>query len=129
KIFGPDLEVLERVAGDIKAILKRVRGIEDLGVLHSLGQPNLLIEVDRSATARYGLEVNDVNAVIQAAVGGQSVTQVFEGDKWFDLVVRFSAQHRNSAQAIGEIQVTTTEGLRIPLKQLALIKKSVGSFM
>ncbi|HJT19547.1 MAG TPA: CusA/CzcA family heavy metal efflux RND transporter [Nitrospira sp.] len=129
KVFGPDLEILERKAAEIKTILKGIRGIDDLGVLHSLGQPNLLIEVDRTATARYGLEVSDVNAVIQAAVGGQSVTKVFEGDKWFDLVVRFQPQFRKNPQAIGEIQVTNSDGLRVPLKQLALIKESLGPFM
>ena len=129
KVFGPDLDVLEQVAADIKSVLKTVRGIDDLGVLHSLGQPNLLIEVDRAATARYGLQVNDVNAVIQAAIGGQAATRVFEGDKWFDLVVRFKPQYRKDAESIGEIQVTTSEGLRIPLKQLAVIQQSVGSFM
>jgi len=129
KVFGPKLEVLEDVAANIKAVLKTIRGIDDLGVLHSLGQPNLLIEVDRMATARYGLQVNDVNAVIQAAIGGQAVTQVFEGDKWFDLVIRFKPQYRKDSESIGEIQVTTSEGQRIPLKQLALIQQSVGSFM
>ncbi|HKT35925.1 MAG TPA: CusA/CzcA family heavy metal efflux RND transporter [Nitrospira sp.] len=129
KVFGPQLDVLENVAANIKGVLKTIRGIDDLGVLHSLGQPNLLIEVDRAATARYGLQVNDVNAVVQAAIGGQAVTQVFEGDKWFDLVVRFKPQYRKDAESIGEIQVTTSEGLRIPLKQLALIQQSVGSFM
>jgi cobalt-zinc-cadmium resistance protein CzcA len=129
KVFGPDLEVLEKTAVEIKNVLKRIRGIDDLGVLHSVGQPNLLIEVDRAAAARYGLQVNDVNAVIQAAIGGQAVTQVFEGDKWFDLVVRFKPQFRKDPDTIGEIQVTTSEGLRIPLKQLARIDESVGSFM
>jgi cobalt-zinc-cadmium resistance protein CzcA len=129
KIIGPDLNELERLAGEIKRILVSVRGIKDLGVLHSLGQPNLLIEVDRNATARYGLEVDDVNAVIQAAVGGQAVTQIFEGERWFDLVVRFLPQYRRDANTIGDIQVNTQNGSRIPLKQLATIKESIGPFM
>lgn len=129
KIFGHDLSVLEDKAEEVRSILGQVRGIRDLGVLHTLGQPNLLIEVDRSATARYGLEVDDVNAVIQAAIGGQSVTQVFEGEKWFDLVVRYLPEYRKNAQRIGDIQVITSSGSRIPLKQLALIKESVGPFM
>ncbi|HTK88539.1 MAG TPA: CusA/CzcA family heavy metal efflux RND transporter [Nitrospiraceae bacterium] len=129
KVFGPDLAVLEDKANQIKAIMDHVTGVKDLGVLRSLGQPNLLIEVDRSATARYGIEVDDVNAVVQAAVGGQSVTQVFEGEKWFDLVVRFLPQFRTSAERIGDIQVITPGKSRIPLKQLATIKESVGPFM
>jgi heavy metal efflux system protein len=129
KVFGPDLSVLEDKANQIKAIMDRVTGVKDLGVLRSLGQPNLLIEVDRSATARYGIEIDDVNAVVQAAVGGQSVTQVFEGEKWFDLIVRFLPQFRTSAERIGDIQVITPGKSRIPLKQLATIKESVGPFM
>ena len=129
KVFGPDLSILEDKANQIKAIMDDVVGVKDLGVLRSLGQPNLLIEVDRSATARYGIEVDDVNAVVQAAVGGQSVTQVFEGEKWFDLVVRFLPEFRKSAERIGDIQVITPGKSRIPLKQLATIKESVGPFM
>jgi cobalt-zinc-cadmium resistance protein CzcA len=129
KVFGPDLTILEDKANQIKAIMDDVVGVKDLGVLRSLGQPNLLIEVDRSATARYGIEVDDVNAVVQAAVGGQSVTQVFEGEKWFDLVVRFLPEFRKTAERIGDIQVITPGKSRIPLKQLATIKESVGPFM
>jgi cobalt-zinc-cadmium resistance protein CzcA len=129
KIFGHDLQTLEHIALEIGNAVRDVRGVRDLGVLHSVGQPNLLIEVDRSATARYGLEVDDVNAVIQAAVGGQAVTQVFEGEKWFDLVVRFLPQFRRDATTIGDIQVIASEGSRIPLKQLALIKESIGPFI
>ena len=129
KVFGPDLSVLEDKANQIKAIMNDVTGVKDLGVLRSLGQPNLLIEVDRSATARYGIEVDDVNAVVQAAVGGQSVTQVFEGEKWFDLVVRFLPEFRKTAERIGDIQVITPGKSRIPLKQVATIKESVGPFM
>ena len=129
KVFGPDLSILEDKANQIKAIMDDVVGVKDLGVLRSLGQPNLLIEVDRTATARYGIEVDDVNAVVQAAVGGQSVTQVFEGEKWFDLVVRYLPEFRKSAERIGDIQVITPGKSRIPLKQLATIKESVGPFM
>ena len=129
KVFGPDLSILEDKANQIKAIMDDVVGVKDLGVLRSLGQPNLLIEVDRTATARYGIEVDDVNAVVQAAVGGQSVTQVFEGEKWFDLVVRYLPEFRKSAERIGDIQVITRGKSRIPLKQLATIKESVGPFM
>ena len=129
KVFGPDLSILEDKANQIKAIMDDVVGVKDLGVLRSLGQPNLLIEVDRTATARYGIEVDDVNAVVQAAVGGQSVTQVFEDEKWFDLVVRYLPEFRKSAERIGDIQVITPGKSRIPLKQLATIKESVGPFM
>jgi cobalt-zinc-cadmium resistance protein CzcA len=128
KIFGPDLAVLEQKAAEIKMIMAQVRGVQDLGVLHILGQPNILVEGDRPAAARYGLGVDDVNAIIQAAVGGQVVTQVFEGEKWFDLLIRFMAPFRRDADAIRDIQVVSPDNNRLPLKQLAVIRESIGAF-
>jgi cobalt-zinc-cadmium resistance protein CzcA len=129
KLFGPDLKVLEQKAAEVKAVMETVQGVQDLGVLHILGQPNIVVDVDRPAAARYGLQAGDVNGIIQAAVGGQPLTQVFEGEKWFDLVVRFFSQYRKDAQAIGDIQVTTPDNSRLPLKQLAVINESIGAFM
>ena len=129
KLFGSDLHVLEAQAALIKQVMEPVPGVKDLGVLHLLGQPNLIIEVDRQACARYGLKVGDVNNVVQAAIGGQAVTQVYEGEKWFDLVVRFKQEYRRDAEAIGNIQVSTPEGARIPLKQLATITEQTGAFI
>jgi cobalt-zinc-cadmium resistance protein CzcA len=129
KLFGSDLHVLEAQAALIKQVMEPVPGVKDLGVLHLLGQPNLIIEVDRQACARYGLKVGDVNNVVQAAIGGQAVTQVYEGERWFDLVVRFKQEYRRDAEAIGNIQVSTPEGARIPLKQLATITEQTGAFI
>jgi len=129
KLFGPDFTVLEAKAAEIKSVMETVRGVKDLGVFHILGQPNLLVEVDRPAVARYGLEVADVNGIIQAAIGGQAVTSVFEGEKWFDLAVRFLPQFRKDAQAIRDIQVLTPDTSRLPLKQLALVKEGIGAFI
>jgi cobalt-zinc-cadmium resistance protein CzcA len=129
KLFGPDLKVLEQKAAEIKAIMETVHGVQDLGVLHILGQPNIVVDVDRPAAARYGLQVGDVNGIIQAAVGGQPVSQVYEGERWFDLVVRFLPQYRKDAQTIGDIQVTTPDNSRLPLKQLAVINEAIGAFM
>jgi len=85
--------------------------------------------VDREACARYGLLVSDVNAVVQAAIGGQAVTRVFEGERWFDLVVRFQPEYRQDIETIGNIQVSTPEGARIPFKQLASISTQAGAFI
>jgi cobalt-zinc-cadmium resistance protein CzcA len=109
--------------------MKQISGVKDLGVLHLMGQPNLLIQVDRQACARYGLQVSDVNAVVQAAIGGQGVTKVFEGERWFDLVVRFLPEFRQDTEMIGNIQVSTPGGARIPLKQLASISVQTGAFI
>jgi cobalt-zinc-cadmium resistance protein CzcA len=129
KLFGSDLHLLEAQAAQIKQVMEQVPGVKDLGVLHLLGQPNLIIEVDRQACARYGLKVGDVNNVVQAAIGGQAVTQVYEGEKWFDLVVRFKLEYRRDADAIGNILVSTPEGARVPLKQLATITEQTGAFI
>ncbi len=129
KLFGPDLKVLEQKAVEIEAVMKQVRGVKDLGVFRLMGQPNLLIRVDRNECARYGLLVGNVNAVVQAAIGGQAVTQVFEGERRFDLVVRFLPEYRHDEETIGNIQVNTPDGARIPLKQLANISTQTGAFI
>jgi len=94
-----------------------------------MGQPNLLIQVDRQACARYGIQVADVNAMVQVAIGGEAVTKVIEGDRRFDLVVRFLPQYRHDETTIGQIQVSSPEGVGIPLKQLATITRQTGAFM
>jgi len=129
KLFGPDLKVLEATATKIEKVMKEVRGIKDLGVLRLMGQPNLMIQVDRQACARYGLLVSDVNAVVQAAIGGQVLTHVFEGERWFELVTRFQPEYRQDTDAIGNILVNTPDGARIPLKQLASISMQTGAFI
>ncbi|MDP3597209.1 MAG: efflux RND transporter permease subunit, partial [Nitrospirota bacterium] len=129
KLFGSDLRTLEKEAAKIKQVMEKVPGVKDLGVLNLLGQPNLIIEIDRQACARYGLKVGDVTDVVQAAIGGQAITQVYEGEKWFDLVVRFKQEYRRDADAIGNIQVSTPEGARIPIKQLAAITEQTGAFI
>ncbi|MGH7236261.1 MAG: efflux RND transporter permease subunit, partial [Nitrospiraceae bacterium] len=129
KLFGPDLKLLEATAVEIERVMKEIPGVKDLGILRLMGQPNLMIRVDREACARYGLVVADVNAVVQAAVGGQAVTRVFEGERWFDLVVRFQPEYRQDIETIGNIQVSTPEGARIPFKQLASISTQAGAFI
>lgn len=129
KLFGSDLKTLESLSKQIEQVMKGVEGVKDLGVLHLLGQPNLVIEVNREECARYGLKVGDVNDVIQAAVGGQAVTQVYEGERWFDLVVRFMPEFRRDIDSIGNIVVSTPEGARIPLKQLSTITEQTGAFI
>jgi cobalt-zinc-cadmium resistance protein CzcA len=96
-------------------------------VVRELGQPSLLIDVDREKIARYGINVSDVEAVIQAAVGGQAATQVIQGEKLFDLVVRMQPQFRSSPGQIGNLLVGTPDGLQIPLKELSNIKESNGA--
>lgn len=130
KIFGDDLPKLETAAGEIAQVMRSVKGVEDLGVFSELGQPNLLIRADRERAARYGVLSGDINGTVQAAIGGQAVTQVLEGDRRFDVVVRFLPQFRQTVDAIGEIPLTTADGSRVPLKQVAeIVKQSGASFI
>jgi cobalt-zinc-cadmium resistance protein CzcA len=129
KVVGPSLSVDEEKAREIVAAVRPVRGIEDLGVVQTLGKPNLTIRPDRAVCARYGLNVGDVEAVIQAAIGGQAVTQVFEGEKRFDLVVRWKESARSDVRRIQEILVGTPDGGQVPLGQVATIQETLGPAM
>jgi cobalt-zinc-cadmium resistance protein CzcA len=127
KVFGPDLATDERLANDIRETLGGVPGVVDEVVLRSLGQPNLQITPDRAACARYGLNVGDVGAIVQAAIGGQAVTQVLEGDRRFDLVVRWKPEYRESLDAVRQIRVNLPSGGQIPLDQVAKIETAEGA--
>ena len=127
KVYGDDLNVLQDKAIQIKNTLAKVPGFTELTVVRELGQPSLLIDVDRDKIARYGINVADVEAVVSAAVGGQAATQVIQGEKLFDLVVRMQPQFRSSAHEIGELLVGTPDGKQIPLSELADIKQGNGA--
>jgi cobalt-zinc-cadmium resistance protein CzcA len=126
KVFGPDINANESNAERIVETLSSVRGIEDLGMFKSTGQPIVKITPDRKKCARYGLNTGDVEAVVQAAIGGQTVTQVFEGEKRFDLVVRWQEAYRSSLESIREITVSTPTGQNMPLGQIADIRLEDG---
>jgi len=130
KIIGPDLAVLEDLGGQVMGQMSQVRGVADLGVFHVLGQPNLNIKIDRTRTARYGLNTGDVNTVVQAAMAGTVASQVLEGDRFFNLTVRLAPQYRASIEAIGNIKVgyQTSAGANayIPLRELATISLDTG---
>ncbi|HVW26348.1 MAG TPA: CusA/CzcA family heavy metal efflux RND transporter [Polyangiaceae bacterium] len=126
KVIGPELDVNEGIAEKILGVMDRVPGVQDLGMFRTLGQPNLRIQIDREACDRYGLNTGDVGDVIQAAVGGQAITRVYEGERSFDLTVRWLDQFRNSVEAISRITVPAPDGSQVPLGQLAAITKEMG---
>ena len=105
KIFGPDLAELERLGKAVKDEISQVHGVTDAGEYKLLGQPNLVIQVDRAKAARYGITVNDINTAVQAAIGGQEITRVYEGEMNFPLTVRLAAQYRDNIEAIRSVPV------------------------
>jgi len=131
KIVGPNLEILTQLAEQVRDQMSQVRGIADLGIFPVLGQPNLNITVDRARAARYGLNSGDINSVVQAAMGGAVATSVLEGDRSFDLVVRYTPEYRDSIESIRNIKVgyTTSSGANayIPLSELATIALDTGA--
>lgn len=127
KLFGNDLNILEQQAGEIKDELTKVTGVQDVGVFHQIGQPNLLIQVDRERCARYGLQASDVNNIVQAAIGGQAATQILEGDRQFDLRVRLTPEYRSDIESIRRIPVPTPAGANVMLNDVAKIEMSSGA--
>jgi len=127
KIFGPDLDVLEKKAVEIRNVLDKTPGFSELTVVRELGQPSLIVDANREKIARYGINVADVEAVVQAAVGGQAATQVIQGEKLFDLVVRMEPQYRSNARQISNLLVPAPAGQQIPLSELADIHEASGA--
>ncbi len=131
KIIGPDLAVLEKLSVPVLYQMSQVKGVQDLGVFHVLGQPNLNITVDRARAARYGLNSGDVNTVIQAAMGGTQATTVLEGDRQFALTVRLAPQYRKNIESVGKIKVAYQNAAGgtayIPLAELATISLDTGA--
>lgn len=126
KLFGEDMDVLKENAEEIARVVSKVRGVADLRVEQTSGQPYLTVTVKRSEIARYGINVEDVNEIIETAVGGKAATEVLEGDKKFQVVLRFPEDRRNSIETIGNIIVRGTSGEGVPLAQLADISVSEG---
>jgi cobalt-zinc-cadmium resistance protein CzcA len=131
KIVGPNLATTESLAAQIVDQVKTVQGIEDLGIFHVLGQPNLNIKIDRAKTARYGLNTGDVNTVIQTTMGGAVATTVLEGDRQFGVAVRLAPNFRDSISEIGKVKVgyQTASGVNayVPLSELATITLDTGA--
>jgi heavy metal efflux system protein len=118
KLYGDDLGVLEAKAAQIAEIMRGVRGIQDLGIFHVIGQPNLNLVVDRRQCARYQINASDVQDAIQTAVGGTALTQVLQGERRYDLVMRYLPQYRDTREAIENIRLLAPSGERVSLEQL-----------
>jgi cobalt-zinc-cadmium resistance protein CzcA len=130
KIIGPDLAVLERLAGEAMHEMAQVKGVADLGIFRVLGQPNLNIRVDRAVAARYGLSVADVNSLVQAALGGTVATTLLEADRQFNVTVRLAPEYRGNLDAVRNLKVgvqTPNGNAYIPLSELAAISLDTGA--
>jgi len=127
KVYGDDLKTLEEKGNQIVGVMRTVAGIEDLGLFRILGQPNLNLAVDRSAAARFQINVADVQDAIQTAVGGNALTQVLQGEQRYDLVMRYLPEYRNTREAISDIRLLSPSGERVSLAQLCTVEVTDGA--
>jgi cobalt-zinc-cadmium resistance protein CzcA len=126
KIFGRDFTTLDSLANDVIAQLRTVQGVEDLGVLRNLGQPEFRIELNQQKMALYGVSIADANAIIEMAIGGKAATQLYEGERRFDIRVRYSKDSRDTKEKIEQLMVPTMDGTRIPLKEICDMRTLIG---
>jgi len=127
RVFGDNMATLTKKSGEIAEVLNGIRGTTDLMVEQISGQPYIEIQIDRQKIARYGLELDDVQDVIEIALGGKTATRMYQGDRYFDLVLRYGPGHRSSEKEIGKILVDVPkEGLRVPLDELSRIVVTEG---
>lgn len=129
KMFGENYKFIESREDSIFKILKDVKGIEDLGILRNMGQPELQINLNQAKMAQYGVTAADANAVIETAIGGKAATQIYEAERKFDLRIRYPDDFRNNADAIGDLRVPSISGNKVPLREIADITKITGISM
>ena len=129
KIFGQNLYASEHTADRIYKVLKTVKGIEDLGVVRNIGQPELRVELDEGKLARYGVSKEDVQSIIEMAIGGKAASQMYEDERKFNIVVRYKPEYRENEDQIGKILVPAMNGTMIPIKELAEIHTITGPLL
>ncbi len=129
KVFGEDFDELRRIGKDIIAVLNTIPGVSDTAIDQYTPLPQIVIRIDRAATARYGINVADVAALIQTGIGGAAVAQMFIGDRHYDITVRFPAEERGSPEAIKNLLLTSSTGALIPLSQVADVRLQTGESM
>ncbi|MBI3719968.1 MAG: efflux RND transporter permease subunit [Sphingobacteriales bacterium] len=126
KIFGPEFITLDTLADRVQKILSTVPGIEDLGILRNLGQPEFRIELDQQKMALYGVSTADAQAVIEMAIGGKAATQLYENERRFDIRIRYQKEFRDTEEKIERLMVPTQDGVKIPIKEIGTIKTLTG---
>ncbi|MEI9958121.1 MAG: CusA/CzcA family heavy metal efflux RND transporter [Ferruginibacter sp.] len=126
KIFGPDFNTLDSLAKKVAGVLSGVKGIDDLGILKNLGQPEFRITLDQQKMAFYGVNTADANAVIEMAIGGKAATELYEGERKFDIRVRYQKEYRSTQEEIQNLMVPTSDGSKVPLKEIANFQSLTG---
>jgi len=128
KVFGTDLKTLEAKGEEVTAVMAGIPGLEDVKLLRDFGQPNLDLTINRRLAARYGINVADIQDAVETAVGGNAVSQVLIGEQRYDVVVRYQAPFRNTAQAIEKIRLVSPTGERVSLAQLTAVEVKDGAY-
>ncbi|MCE1247559.1 MAG: efflux RND transporter permease subunit [Firmicutes bacterium] len=126
KLFGPDISILAKKGEQIEEMMKKIKGVADVRMDQASGIPQLQIQIDRQAAARYGISVGTISELIQLAVGGEELTQIWKDQRSYGVFVRFPDEMRNSPEAIGNLMVDTPSGMRIPLSQVAKVTLAEG---
>lgn len=126
KIYGDDLEVLDKIANEVIKQIEPVDGIKDVGILRNVGQPEISVVLDREKMAAYGIQLSDAQAVLEMAFGGKTATQKYEGEKKFDVRIRYQKDYRKDEKDLASLKVPTLSGVKIPMKEIATIKKITG---
>jgi len=126
KIYGEDLNKLDELAAKVLAQIKNIDGIKDVGILRNVGQPEVSVILDRGKMAAYGVTLADAQAVLEMAFGGKTATQKYEGEKKFDVRVRYTKEYRKDENDLSQLKVPTIDGVKIPLKEIATVKKVTG---
>ena len=126
KIYGDDLNKLDELATKVLAQIRNIDGIKDVGILRNVGQPEVSVILDREKMAAYGVTLADAQAVLEMAFGGKTATQKYEGEKKFDVRVRYTKEYRKDEKDLAQLKVPTIDGVKIPLKEIATIKKITG---
>lgn len=126
KIYGDDLQVLDKLANEVMEKIKHVDGVKDVGVLRNLGQPGISVKFDEEKMALYGVQKQDAQSIIEMAIGGKTATQKYEGEKKFDIRLRYQKDYRNNEQDIMNLMVPTLRGTKVPLKEIATLTTETG---
>lgn len=126
KIYGDDLDKINEIANNVINAIKKVDGIKDVGILRNLGQPELTVELDREKMAAYGVAIADAQAVLEMAFGGKTATMKYEGEKKFEVRVRYDKDYRRTSENIADLKIPTMNSTKIPIKEIAEIKQNSG---